>query len=242
MAIFDIDERKSILKGENVMLKSNDRKLALSGWLKQNDQTKYASPLHLQKFLFFYESMAKAEGTTADFYGLKGYQCGPVFSAVWGDRQHENSLFSECADKIYRKHPCLVNEERATICLFIISVFSEEELCDITHSMNIWNSKQIQIMAGGCNVDLCESDFSDKDTNTIQQLKFAYPLSLVRSSIVIPLGQKSFILPREDAAKMSEQHYDALFTISQSEQIENPVYASIDENGTITIECVKQNT
>jgi hypothetical protein len=218
------------------MLNSNLRKLALSGWLRQHGQAEYGSALRLQKFLFFYEAMAKVDGVTADFYGLKGYQRGPVFSQVWGDRQHENSLFSESASEAYRKNPSLVNDERASICHFIVSVFSEEELSDITHSMNIWSCKRDDIMSGAYNVELDERDFNENDVSITQQLKDAFPLSMVENSIVVALGRNSFIIPKEDEAKISEQHYDALFAISQSGQVENPVYASIDENGAIVVD------
>ena len=67
------------------MIYSNERKLYLSGWLKNNDNTSYETPLKLQKFLLFYEAFTKVSGETPDFSHLRGYKKGPVFSNVWGD-------------------------------------------------------------------------------------------------------------------------------------------------------------
>ncbi len=55
------------------MIYSNNRKLSLSGWLKQNYENEYNMPLKLQKFLLFYESFSKVEGEETDFGHLKGF-------------------------------------------------------------------------------------------------------------------------------------------------------------------------
>ena len=49
------------------MIYSDNRKLALSGWLKENDYSSYVVPLKLQKFLFFYESASKVAKKEYDF-------------------------------------------------------------------------------------------------------------------------------------------------------------------------------
>lgn len=41
------------------MLYSDDRKLALCGWLHENDLKSYESPLRLQKYLFFTKCFQK---------------------------------------------------------------------------------------------------------------------------------------------------------------------------------------
>lgn len=56
------------------MICSNERKLCLSGWLKENNSTSYETPLKLQKFLLFYEAFAKVSGENPDFSHLRGYK------------------------------------------------------------------------------------------------------------------------------------------------------------------------
>ena len=62
----------AIWKGGKTMLWSNERKLALSGWLNENHRSSYSSSLKLQKFLFFYECFSKVDGEEHDFSNLKG--------------------------------------------------------------------------------------------------------------------------------------------------------------------------
>ena len=86
------------------MIYSDNRKLALSGWLKENDYSSYVVPLKLQKFLFFYESASKVAKKEYDFYKLRGYKNGPVFSQVWGDYTKERTLFDNEATKQYTEN------------------------------------------------------------------------------------------------------------------------------------------
>lgn len=55
------------------MIDSNERKLCLSGWLKENHHALYENPLKLQAFLLFYEAFAKVSGENSDFSHLRGY-------------------------------------------------------------------------------------------------------------------------------------------------------------------------
>ena len=52
------------------MLESNDRKLALCGWLQRNYPDVYQSPEKLQVFLFLYEGFPLANDEPADQQGL----------------------------------------------------------------------------------------------------------------------------------------------------------------------------
>ena len=53
------------------MINSTKRKLALSGWLKNNNGKEYDTPLKLQKFLLFYELFSDIDGDEADFSDLR---------------------------------------------------------------------------------------------------------------------------------------------------------------------------
>jgi uncharacterized phage-associated protein len=217
------------------MLYSNERKLALSGWLRQQGHGEYASPLKLQKFLFFYESVSKVENDKYDFSGLKGYRRGPVFSSVWGDYTKENSAFTKRAVEVINSNPTLVNTDRAQICQFIVRAVNEKELSDITHAMDIWSCKKDQIESGAYQVVLSEVDFSENDAGIINSLRRAFTLNFVKSTKVLTIGSSCFLFPVDHAANLTEQHYDTLCQLSDSGSLENPVYASL-ENGVIVID------
>jgi len=219
------------------MVNSNQRKLALSGWLMNNAANEYTSALKHQKFLFFYESISKVDDGEADFSGLKGYERGPVFSAVWGDRQHEPASFTEAARDAYN-NPNIssqINNERAKICQFIVSVFTDRELSDITHVMNIWKSKEPSIMSRN-NVELYEDDFNENDYRIIKRLQTAFHIDTVNNSVVIPIGSNSFVLSKQDSLKLDAQHYDILWQIAEEEILENPIYIELDGDGAIIVD------
>ena len=84
------------------MINSNNRKLALSGWLKENNPREYSTPIKLQKFLLFYELFSKIDGEISDLSHLRGYKIGPVFCDVWGDYTKERYYFDIKATEQYK--------------------------------------------------------------------------------------------------------------------------------------------
>lgn len=218
------------------MIYSNERKLCLSGWLKNRSQLAYCSPLRLQKFLFLYEAFAKNENDYADFDSLKGWKRGPVFSNVWGDYTKDRLEFNKEADIAYSNDKDYVNQERAERCHFIVSSLSEHELSSLTHEFHIWNAKESRIISGERQVPLDESDFTDNDHSLISSLRTMFPLSLIMNSTIIPVGGKKFVFSYHDAKKLSEEHYDALYMLSENEELHNPVYVYIDTEGRMNID------
>lgn len=218
------------------MIYSNARKLALSGWLRENGRAEYNSALKLQKFLLFYEAFTKVDGESADFDHLKGYQRGPVFSTVWGDYTHERYAFDEAAEKAYASHADMVTLSRAEKCKFLVSILSEKELSELTHRMNLWSSKESRIMRGEYQVELCESDFNDHDFHFIQLLDQMYPLSVIEQSTIIEIDNHYFLFNKRDASKLTEQHFDVLSAVAEQEELINPVYVDLDEEGRLVID------
>ena len=102
-------------KGAKEMINSNQRKLALSGWLSQANQTAYNVPLKLQKFLFLYEVFSKVDNDSVDFTFLRGYQRGPVFSSVWGDYTKERVAFDASAKEAYVNNADMINNKYTVI-------------------------------------------------------------------------------------------------------------------------------
>lgn len=219
-----------------VMVYSNDRKLELSGWLKDNSNEEYNSPLKLQKFLLFYEVFAKVDGDNTDFDHLKGYKRGPVFSNVWGDYTHERTAFDEASENAYKSHDENINIDRAKKSMFLVRTMSEKELSELTHKLNIWKSKEDRIMSDERQVDLDEQDFNDNDANIVALLEKMYPVSLIDEATIIRSDNNYYVFSKEDAVKLTEQHFDTLSLLSDKSELCNPVFVELDENGRLIVD------
>ena len=218
------------------MIYSNERKLCLSGWFKENSEKSYSKSLKLQKFLLLYEAFAKTSGEKPDFSHLRGYKKGPVFSNVWGDYTKERTAFDTAAMKTYEAKKDSVNETRAKKCGFIVETMTEEALSELTHKMNLWNSKKARIMSGEYNVNLDEKDFNEDDKKMIQLLDSMYPIEMIENSIVVDLDKNYFVFSKEDSVKLTEEHFDTLMLLSERETLHNPVYVDIDSEGRLLID------
>lgn len=218
------------------MVYSNKRKLLLSGWLMENGQEEYSSALKLQKFLFFYEAFTKIAGETPDWYSLKGYQNGPVFSTVFGDYTHERSAFDAAAHEEYEASHEHIDETRAIKSSFITKIMSEAELSALTHKLNIWMAKKDRITAGERQVELCASDLDRNDENILRALEQMYTLDFINNSHIIKMDTCYFLFSKDDLPKITENHYDTLGALAESQDLINPVYVEIDDEGRLLID------
>lgn len=218
------------------MLSSNNRKLSLCGWLQKNNSSAYQSPLRLQKFLFFYESFSKVDGDVSDFRHLKGYKRGPVFSSVWRDYTKDRVEFDNKSLERYNIERDNINNLRAQRASFIVSSLSEGELSALIHQFNIWNAKRQRILAGEQQVELDQSDFGESDFAITKNLERMYPAEVVQGCGIVAVGEKFFIFSKKDIASLTEQHFDILASLSNQEELHNPVYAEIDEEGRLCVE------
>ena len=218
------------------MIYSNERKLCLSGWLKENSETSYNTPLKLQKFLLLYEAFTKTAGERPDFSHLRGYKKGPVFSNVWGDYTKERMTFNVAATEAYKAKKDDINIERAKKCAFIVNTMTETELSQLTHKMNLWKSKEQRIMLGEYNVDLYEKDFNEDDKSMIHVLDKMYPVNMIDNSVIINLDKNYFVFSSNDSHKLTEEHFDILMTLAEQENLHNPVYVDIDAEGRLLVD------
>lgn len=218
------------------MIYSNERKLCLSGWLKENNNVSYETPLKLQKFLLLYEAFAKVSGETPDFSHLKGYKKGPVFSNVWGDYTKERSNFNLAAQNAYATNSAVIDTARAKKCAFIVSTLTEKELSDLTHQMNLWKCKEERIMNGEYQVDLFEKDFNYDDEKFIRTIDSMYPSQLVENSKVVCLDKNYFVFTKTDAQHLTEEHFDILLALAENEELHNPVFVDIDDEGRLIVD------
>ena len=218
------------------MIYSNNRKLYLSGWLKANSNNEYCAPLKLQKFLFLYEASTKADNLYADFSHLRGYQRGPVFSNVWGDYTKERAEFDDAASRVFFSNQEPIDQERAKKAAFLVKTLSEAELSELTHHMNIWQSKKDRIMSGERQVTLEEKDFNESDRLFIRNLMNLYPPSLADNSSIIELNNKFFVFNKNDALKLTLEQYDVLAMLSEEAELVNPVFVTIGEGGCLIVD------
>lgn len=218
------------------MINSNNRKLCLSGWLMEHGAVVYNSPLKLQKFLLMYEAFSKIAGEEADFSNLKGYKRGPVFSTVFGDYTHDRIEFDFVAKEAYSSGAIKINEDRAALCHFIVGTLSEEELSELTHKLRLWNSHRERIMRGEQQVSLCEDDFDQNDANMVNLLGCMYPLDMVRNSSIVSIDKHYFVFSNDDISRLTEQHFDVLDQLIHVEELHNPVYVEIDDEGRLLVD------
>lgn len=223
-------------KGDVGMIYSNDRKLCLSGWLKKYNEAEYNNPLKLQKFLLLYEAFSKTAGEEYDFSSLRGYKRGPVFSNVWGDYTKERMLFNQAAAESCEQGEAKIDAVRAKKCAFVVQTMTEKELSELTHRMNLWRSKEQRIMKGEYQVALHESDFNAEDEAMVKLLDEMYPVEMIERSSVINLDKSYFVFKKEDVQRLTEEHFDVLMTLTEQEELHNPVYVDIDEEGRLIID------
>lgn len=218
------------------MINSDKRKLTLSGWLMRNHADAYQDPLQLQKFLFFYEAFCKVAGAPYDFSGLKGYERGPVFSAVWGDYTHNRQEFDKCAKAVIAEAPDVLLGETAEQASFLVRSLRQDELSDLTHQYNIWAAKSDRILSGEQQVVLDDVDFTEADCQLTNALISMYPSDMVRDCKIYSVGGKRFVFSEYDARRLSAGHMDTLAKLVGLPDLENPVFVTIEEDGVLTVD------
>jgi hypothetical protein len=218
------------------MLISSNRKVTLSGWLRKNQPEDFASSLRLQKFLFFYESMSKIDGETAEFQSLKGYENGPVFSDVYGDFTYRKEEFLTNSESYLNEYEEIVNIERAKTAMFLVDIMTERELSNLTHEFNIWNSKSDLINRRVMHVSLHESDFNESDVELMTTLRDMYSIDYIDSVDIIWVYNKCFLISKEDKQKLSHEHENILVDLAFKEELENPVYITMSEEGVLLVD------
>jgi hypothetical protein len=218
------------------MINSSVRKLALTGWLIENEPDLYRSSLKFQKFLFFCEALCFAGGAPHEFSGLKGYRKGPVFGAAWGDRASDADEFRLAALSSYRNAGLPADEDIVRLAAFVCKSFTEDELSRVTHLLDMWKAKEGDIEAGMRHVDLDVSDFSENDALVVNEFRLFFPPGFVNNQKVVNVGGTNYVFPSEDAAKLTSVHMSELEKLDSLGELENPVYSRLDESGVILVD------
>ncbi|MDR3296433.1 MAG: hypothetical protein LBT26_11515 [Clostridiales Family XIII bacterium] len=215
---------------------ASKRKLAITGWLLENKPETFRSSLRYQKFLFFCESICAAEGEPYEFGGLKGYRKGPVFGAIWKDYTREKDALKKSALAAYMENGLPVPERYVALAEFVCNAFTEDELSDITHRMDIWKAGKERIESGEPHVQLSASDFSESDADLVREFAMAFPPSFIERKRVVRSGGTRYLFDAEDAARLTESHKEELCRLDSFGGFENPVYSYIDERGVLVFD------
>ena len=216
-------------------INSNSRKLNLSAWLASSQPNEFRANLKLQKFLFFYEIFSKIDGEEADFNYLRAYPNGPVFSSVYGDYIYHQLSFFPAVQSITAESVTGVNEERARLSGFLVKILTEQELSDLTHELDAWKIHEPAIDRGEKNISISEEDFSQDDYLLLRTLKEMYPNELIESSTVVSMMDKNFLISNDDFGKLTEDQTKIFLNLTEQE-IDNPVYVSLSEEGVMLID------
>lgn len=218
------------------MLFSSKRKRVISGWLEKHFSSEFWSALKLQKFLFFYEVLSKIEDDNSEFRSLKGYINGPVFSDVYGDYTYRMDEFLADVAATYEEDSSIVNEERAKFSAFLVKILNQKELSDLTHEFNIWKTKKDVIENGGWQIPLLEEDLNQHDIDLINSLREMYSTEYIDSVRVIEVQSKRFIISKKDYSKLTDEQKITFFMLANQENLENPVYVSVSEDGVLLVD------
>ncbi|WP_028590370.1 hypothetical protein [Paenibacillus massiliensis] len=218
------------------MLNSSYRHRAVSGWLKENHPIQFNSDLKLQKFLFFYEAQCETEDGSAHFNSLKGYKNGPVFSDVFGDFKYDYHEFDENVTRLFHDCPEHVDIPKAKLASFLVRTMTEDELSILTHEFNIWKAKEHRILQNEKNVPLSRNDFNENDKSLINSFCESYTEEFIDSIVVLEVLGKSFVIEKSDYSILSDDQRLVFLQLAQQEELVNPVYITISEDGVILVD------
>lgn len=214
------------------MLYSSEETLNKLAWLNTRKKIMSMPRLKIQKFLYFYEMFQKVAGEPYDIDHLKAYRNGPVFSQVYGDINYRDSEVYRELDKVSDFE---INLKSAEEALFMVCSMTETELSELTHQFDMWQSKKDRINRGEQQIPITDEDISQKDIDLLEQIVPDYPVNNPNYHI-ISMQSKKFVISAEDYKNLTEKHYDILEQLSNEEDLFNPIYLSIEEDGGLLVD------
>ncbi|OSP86019.1 hypothetical protein B9W73_12595 [Lactococcus lactis] len=214
------------------MLNSSKDTIKKMAWLNKKKNMQSLTHLQVQKFLYFYEMFQKASGKEYDFDSLKAYANGPVFGKVYGDIAYREPEVLEAIDKV---EDIEIDEKSAEEALFTINSMTDTELSSLTHLFDMWNSKSDRINAGEHHIPIRESDITERDIDLVKTIIPSYPIDNPNYHTIV-IQNKRFIVSEQDFKNLTDIHYGTLELLSNEEELINPVYLSIEEDGGLLVD------
>lgn len=214
------------------MLNTSQRRLAIVKWLKDNNPSEFYESLKIQKYLFFYELFSKVEGEEYSLDYLKGYENGPVFSELYGDYTYRRHELIPRLEEVQTKD---VNIGLAKKAGFLVQILNGRELSGLTHELNLWKSKEEEIMSGGRHLPLDECSLNHDDISIVKELFELYSTDFISTSNVVSIKDKNFLLNDRDFRNLTNEQKEVLELLAE-EELENPVYVTIGEEGELLVD------
>lgn len=85
-------------------------------------------------------------------------------------------------------------------------------------------------------IEMKESDFSESDCHLASELFDMYDNSVIENSEVLVIGNRHFLLSKNDFRNLNEEQKNTLELISLKESLINPVYVEIGSEGELIID------
>lgn len=219
-------------------------------WLFYNNSKSFSSSLRLQKFMFFYEMFQENEVSgKGDFRSLKAYKNGPVFSIAYGDytyridelvsriKETKDTLIDYCSEMVvHTQSKLILNLPNVRLANFITSIMTESELSEFTHNFTAWKEREVEVMSGIKNISIENVQLSEQDKYILDSLKEMYTPELIERYNSIEVGNKYFLISKDQMSQISKEQETALLTLSENDSLHNPVFVEINEEGVLEID------
>lgn len=140
------------------------------------------------------------------------------------------------AEKTYQEKIEKINIERASRSAFTVSTLSEAELSTLIQKLNIWKTKEKVIMQEKRFVSLSETDLDSADEEILRALELTVPAENITNFKIINKVNYYFVLQKRDFLRLTENHFRVLSTLAEQEDLHNPVYVRLDENGALVFD------
>ena len=209
------------------MLFTSEERLKRLAWMRNQSEETFGSKLRQQKFLFFYEMFSKINNRDNHLEYLKAYPNGPVFSEVYGDSTYRNTEFTEKIKSFVDFSD--IDENISNAALYLVKTFTEREISDLTHNLDLWSCKAKRILNGEKGIGIYDSDITEKDVACFNELYDEYLNLSLQDVEIIELFNKIFIISKENAKKLTYEHQEVIELLSRDQDLENPVYLDIEE-------------
>ena len=110
---------------------------------------------------------------------------------------------------------------------------TDSELSKLTHEFNMWKVHQKQIAQNIKQIPMNEEDITEEDKEILSFIKISEPDYDYQ---ILKLGEKRFVFSKDDFNQLSDGHLELLDSLSNSEELINPVYVELDSDGRLLID------
>lgn len=193
--------------------------------------------LKKQKFLFFYNLMAKESGEPYTLSNLKAFKQGPVYYDIYSYIKQNNNKHLERESITPQSYP----EDIINAALTLIEMESPSSLSDITHQLDLWiknydsnyNEEIIKNEFKYESNNIYHNDITEKDYMIIRTLK-EFSLNIYRNYNLEKIRGKVFAIEKINQKYITEILYEnspkIIGLIEDIYKIDNVIKVNYDKN------------